>query len=152
MHPLFHEAPLPPTRIWVRPEHRWADVTRDPRIPIEVDLSELEGVDVDLSELDAPLVHVEVAVAPYSESNFFEELDGALGVFVATYRDLPIGARAAVTVFLPGDVGFEATAVVAFHRRADGCWPGLGLRFEQLSPSALRSVHRFAWWRPPMLA
>lgn len=95
---------------------------------------------------------IEVAVAPYSDSNFYEDLDGRVGVFVATYRDLPMGKPIRVEVHLPGGRGFEAIGKVEWARTAEDCWPGVGLRFVSLSGAARALVRRFMRCRPPMLA
>lgn len=110
-----------------------------PSIEIPIDVDELEPV------------ALEVSIARQSESAIWEGLDGEVGVFVATYDELPIGTEVNLTVHLTGERPFETRARVVWLRNAPGLWPGLGLRLLENRPDVWFRIQRFSQrWRAPM--
>jgi uncharacterized protein (TIGR02266 family) len=70
------------------------------------------------------------------------------GVFVATYRQLPVGSIVSVTLTLPDD---EPPIVVTTYVRwtrertdADDVLPGVGLQFVDLDRHSIARIRRFA--------
>lgn len=102
---------------------------------------------------DRSLVQAEVSVA--SDSQFFTGLAGNLstgGVFVATYRMLPVGGRVAMQIVLPeGDV--LATGIVRWVREpSSGGAPGLGIAFDgPIAEEDIRRIEQFCAIREPLL-
>lgn len=110
------------------------------QIPIDIEEPALEE-----------LAALEVSIARESESAVWEGLDGELGVFLATYDELPIGTEVRLTVHLTGERAFETRARVAWLRNAPGLWPGLGLRLLENRPDVWFRLQRFSHrCRPPM--
>lgn len=104
-------------------------------------------IDVDEPELLA----LEVSIAPQSESAIWEGLDGELGVFLATYDELPLGTEVMLTLHLTGERPFVSRARVVWLRNAPGVWPGLGLRLLENRPDVWFRLQRFSQrWRAPM--
>ncbi|MCA9615528.1 MAG: hypothetical protein KC586_22385 [Myxococcales bacterium] len=103
-------------------------------------------------ELEEPTtLALEVSLAPQSESAVWEGLEGELGVFLATYDELPIGTEVKLTVHLTGERSFETRARVIWLRGADGMWPGAGLRLLENRPDVWFRLQRFSRrCRPPM--
>jgi uncharacterized protein (TIGR02266 family) len=99
------------------------------------------------------LVEAEISVA--SDSQFFTGLAGNIstgGVFMATYRLLPIGAPVTLRMALPeGEV--LATGTVRWVREAStGATPGLGVAFDgPLGGDTLQRILRFCAIREPLL-
>lgn len=99
-------------------------------------------------------VVLDVDVAPDSESHFFVDLSGDAshaGIFVATWRDIPVGTAVVVEASLPG-----GRIVVSGHVRwvrDAGCeaGPGIGVALEALSESDIARVARFWAECPPYL-
>lgn len=102
---------------------------------------------------DEPDACLEVGLAPRSESNLVAGYDGRVnGVFVATYRALPIGARVDLTLCLPGGAEVDCHARVEWTREA-GCrdgLPGIGLRFASIDPEDDDLLQTFAAYREPL--
>lgn len=101
------------------------------------------------------LPELEVALAPRSESNFYGGFDeNPDGVFVATYRDLPIDTPVYVIVHLPAGYLFRTAALVEFVREPDAATPeapaGVGLRMCGLDARMRRLIHEFARQRAPL--
>jgi uncharacterized protein (TIGR02266 family) len=102
---------------------------------------------------DRCLVEAEVSVA--SDSQFFTGIAGNVstgGLFVATYRALPVGGRVAMQIALPeGDV--LATGVVRWVRDASsGAAPGLGIAFDgAIGNDDIERIERFCAVRRPLL-
>jgi hypothetical protein len=110
-----------------------------PSIEIPIDVDEPEPV------------ALEVSIARQSESAIWEGLDGEVGVFLATYDELPIGTEVTLTVHLTGERPFETRARVVWLRNAPGLWPGLGLRLHENRPDVWFRIQRFSQrWRAPM--
>lgn len=94
---------------------------------------------------------LEASVALHSDDCFWEDLDGRLGVFVATYDSHDVGTKVWVDVHLPGGVTFGALAKVQWVREASQSWPGLGLRFLCMESHDHDAVRTFLRCRPPLL-
>lgn len=121
-------------------------------------LPESAGSTADLPSIEIPVdvdepepVALEVSIARQSESAIWEGLDGEVGVFFATYDELPIGTEVVLTVHLTGERPFETRARVVWLRNAPGLWPGLGLRLLENRPDVWFRIQRFSQrWRAPM--
>jgi uncharacterized protein (TIGR02266 family) len=100
-----------------------------------------------------PRVVVAVAVGLETESHFFAGLSGdvsAGGVFVQTYRDLPVGSPVEVQFDLP-DAQLQAHGRVRWHRdSSDSSPPGVGIAFEDLSDEDRQVIQRFCERRAPL--
>lgn len=74
------------------------------------------------------------------------------GLFVATYRHVPVGSAVAVAFDLPGGPRIEARGEVRWVREneAGESRPGLGIAFTDLTPSALAHIVDFCKSRPPL--
>lgn len=100
---------------------------------------------------------IEANVGATSETNFYVGFSGDVadgGVFVATYNALPAGTRVEVTVTLPGGFEMKVPGTVHFVRDpmdmlADS-EPGMGVRFDELTPKHRELVMRFIRKRPPI--
>ena len=150
------------------------DVPTQVDVIAPVDRDGLDSFDVDLFELDQlpstsirldpapvhpppapapddpPPIHLEVVVDTTSENNFLQDLDGELGVFVATYETLVTGTRVLLTVHMPAG-SVELLCRVDLHRCADDdAWPGMVLRLDSMSFDAFQQVKRFTRWREPL--
>jgi uncharacterized protein (TIGR02266 family) len=102
----------------------------------------------------APRVRVEADITLASESQFFTGLTADLsggGVFVATYRVLPLGCPVAMQLALPdGDLLARGTVRWLRGASSDGA-PGLGIAFDGLDPIARLRVECFCQTRAPLL-
>ncbi len=100
-----------------------------------------------------PRVVVVVAVGLETESHFFAGLAGDIsegGVFVQTYRDLPVGSPVEVQFDLP-DAQLHAHGRVRWHRdSSDSSPPGVGIAFEELAEEDRRLIQRFCERRAPL--
>ncbi|MEC7522283.1 MAG: PilZ domain-containing protein [Myxococcota bacterium] len=115
--------------------------------PLGLRVPEIEPVRV-----PAPEAFLEVALAPYSDSNVVVDLDGRVdGVFAATYRELPLGAHVEVRLCLPGGVELMTRATVRWARAASTGRPGLGLAFARLDAEDADLLQTFAAYREPEL-
>ena len=100
-----------------------------------------------------PRVSLAVEINFASESHFYAGLSGDLsegGVFVETYRELPIGSEVALEFSLPnGTVTTQGS--VRWHRDAsDSSPPGIGIAFDDLSADEKNVVHAFCKARAPL--
>jgi uncharacterized protein (TIGR02266 family) len=98
-------------------------------------------------------VKLEVDVGMHSESHFFTGLSGDLsegGVFVATYRDVPIGSKLEVDLPLP-DGTIQVHGVVKWTRPAsEDSKPGIGVAFETLPEEQRARIAKFCAEREPL--
>jgi uncharacterized protein (TIGR02266 family) len=98
-------------------------------------------------------VVVSVAVGLGTESHFFAGLSGDVskgGVFVQTYRDIPVGSDVEVLFDLP-DGQLRTHGRVRWHRdNSDSSPPGVGIAFEELRTDDWRLIQRFCERRPPL--
>lgn len=98
-------------------------------------------------------VAVEINLA--SDSQFFSGLAGDIsegGLFVSTYRALPIGSAVDLEFSLPGsDAPLHARGVVRWLREHSTGQPrGVGIAFDALSEEDRERIHRFCEMRPPL--
>ncbi len=100
-----------------------------------------------------PRATVTVAIGLESESHFFAGLSGDIsegGVFVQTYRDLPVGSDVEIRFDLP-DGELMAHGRVRWQRaHSDSSPPGVGIAFEQLGDDDRRMIQRFCEHRAPL--
>jgi len=130
----------------------------EPSLELDIELAEPRpaaavdpdpSIEVDLDGL-APERHaLEAAVALRSESHLWEGFDGDLGVFVATYRELPIGSPVTLTLHLLGEPTLTLHATVRFLRDDPSQWRGLGLQLDQPTAYLREAFRRFGRRRPP---
>lgn len=87
-----------------------------------------------------------------SDSHFFVGLTNDIsagGLFVSTYRELAVGAQLALEFALPEGV-VRVQGTVRWRRDSSEMTPGVGIAFEQLSPSDEKLIRRFCDRRPPL--
>lgn len=102
-----------------------------------------------------PELELEASLAANSSSNFWLGLTGSDivrhgGVFIETFRAVPVGTRVSVQLFLPGGFEFRAQGVVAWSRES-GTSPGCGVRFTALSSEGESLIARYVRKREPLL-
>lgn len=120
-------------------------------VATETDAPSFPSLEIPIDVDEPEPVALEVSIARQSESAIWEGLDGEVGVFLATYDELPIGTEVALTVHLTGERPFETRARVVWLRNAPGLWPGLGLRLLENRPDVWFRIQRFSQrWRAPM--
>jgi len=99
-------------------------------------------------------VPIETDVSLESDSQFFTGLTGNLstgGVFIATYRPLPVGCTVVMKLSLP-DGELRVKGTVRWSRdTSSGASPGLGVAFDELSPADAERIARFCELRAPLL-
>jgi uncharacterized protein (TIGR02266 family) len=99
-------------------------------------------------------VSIEAEVSMGSETQFFTGLGGNLsagGLFVATYRTLPVGCSVALHVSMP-DGAFVAKGTVRWVRDVStGASPGLGIAFDRIGAEEAGRIARFCAERAPLL-
>lgn len=98
---------------------------------------------------------LEIEVDVTSGHNFFsgrtrDASEG--GLFVQTDLELPIGSKVQLVIRLPGSLGIEADAEVAWALSDEhGVVQGIGVKFLALAPRTLEVIKRFMSARTPML-
>jgi uncharacterized protein (TIGR02266 family) len=100
-------------------------------------------------------VSVSVDIHLASESHFFSGLSGDVsegGLFLSTYRPLPIGSTVDIEFSLPGsDATLHARGEVRWLREHSPDEPrGVGIAFEELAEEDRARIHRFCTMRPPL--
>lgn len=104
------------------------------------------------SKVPGSSVFLEVDVTPGSDSFFFVDLTGDLGhpgIFIATWRDVPVGRAVTVTAHL-SDGRIVVSGAVRWVRSADcEAGPGLGITLAPLSEEDGARIARFCAERPP---
>jgi uncharacterized protein (TIGR02266 family) len=99
-------------------------------------------------------VPIETDVSLESDSQFFAGLTGNLstgGVFVATYKQLPVGCHVVMKLSLP-DGELSAKGTVRWSRdTSSGASPGLGVAFDELAPADVERIAKFCELRAPLL-
>ena len=97
-------------------------------------------------------VALEVDVSPGSESHFFVDLRGDVtdaGIFVATWRDIPVGSAVAIASELP-DGPIVVTGRVRWVRDARcETGPGIGVALDRLAAGDVARIARFCADWPP---
>lgn len=132
-----------------------SEARAEPLPDVEIEIDEPRTFD-EWDEVLSALPELEVALAPRSESNFYGGFDDEHpdGVFVATYRELPVKSALYVVVHLPGGYRFRSPALVEFVREApdadDGIPAGLGLKMCGLDARMRQLIRNFCKHRPPM--
>lgn len=131
----------------------------DIEIAVEEPACEERDVDIDVELPPAreyrafdrgPARHpLEAAVALRSESHLWEGFDGELGVFVATYEELPIGTPVELTLHLLGEPPLTLHATVRFLRDDPTQWRGLGLQLDHPTAYLREAYRRFGRRRRP---
>lgn len=104
-----------------------------------------------------PRVWVELEVSLGSEHNFYAGLAENLsagGVFIATHQLQKVGSKIDLSLRVPDSAEvFELVGEVRWVRvynvHSDTS-PGLGIRFEALTPEATAAIHRFLGQREPL--
>jgi hypothetical protein len=91
-----------------------------------------------------------VELTPFGEAHLYADLDGAVaGIFVPTYRPLPVGASVRVAIDLD-EREIEVRGVVRFVRDAsDESSPGVGVAFDAIDDEAKDALERYAEIVPP---
>jgi uncharacterized protein (TIGR02266 family) len=99
-------------------------------------------------------IAIELEVALTGDSEFFAGLTGDIargGLFVGTYRTLPIGERVELTFSLPNGAVIRTQGQVRWSRAAStGASPGLGISFESLSDADRAHIEDFCAARAPL--
>jgi uncharacterized protein (TIGR02266 family) len=98
-------------------------------------------------------VAVEVEVSLESESNFFVGLSGDVsrgGLFVITWRQVPVGTPIFVAIDLPGGRLLADGEIRWVREVAEGVSPGLGIAFVGLSEEDRKRVDQFCAKRAPL--
>ena len=73
------------------------------------------------------------------------------GVFVATYKPLPIGSAVALQLNMPNGDKLVAKGTVRWLRSASNIdWPGMGVQFEELEEKVAMRIKRFLVLREPI--
>jgi len=103
----------------------------------------------------SPRVSLAVDIHLASHSHFFSGLSGDIsegGLFLSTYRSLPIGSVVDLEFSLPGsDRMLQARGKVRWVRDHSAFGPrGVGIAFDELSPQDRKRIHEFCSVRPPL--
>jgi uncharacterized protein (TIGR02266 family) len=106
----------------------------------------------------SPRVPLEVEVGIDTHTNFyvgFCENLSAGGLFVATFRLLPVGTEIALTFTLPDETPVSVNAVVRWIRdphdlEVRDVPPGMGLQFVDVGPTEQTHIERYVAQRDPM--
>jgi hypothetical protein len=107
---------------------------------------------------DQPGQCVEVFLGLHSPSNLYRGVSADIvadgGVFVATYKLLPLGQRVLLRIGLPGNLEFEAEGVVRWHRDSrlanEDNSPGYGVKMTSVTEPGRRLLSRYAALREPL--
>jgi type IV pilus assembly protein PilZ len=100
-------------------------------------------------------VSVAVDIHLASDSQFFSGLSGDIsegGLFLSTYRALPVGSAVDLEFSLPGsDSPLRARGAVRWLREHAPDQPrGVGIAFEELADEDRERIHSFCALRPPL--
>ncbi|HTS79462.1 MAG TPA: TIGR02266 family protein [Myxococcaceae bacterium] len=127
-----------------------------PRAPAQP-LGRMSAVSPSGSGRSSTRVPLQTQVDLTSDSNVFTGFSTNLsegGVFVATLKALPVGTPVDLTFSLPGKARIAVHGEVRWTReiddRAPDVFPGVGVRFVDLSPEAAQALHRFVAEREPL--
>lgn len=129
-----------------------ADATRRGQRETAPDLAAVGAAAAPRRQL--PRVRMQTEIDLHSPSNFFTGFSENLsdgGVFVATDRDVPIGAEVELAFALPDGVEIRGRGIVRWSRDAgEGHEAGLGVQFVDLGGAAREAVERFLTARDPI--
>ncbi len=102
-------------------------------------------------------VKMQAAVDFTSDNNFFAGFSANIsdgGLFIATVNLLPLGTEVDVSFSLPSGERIEARGVVQWVREVNDqlpdAFPGMGVQFAQLHPSAHEAIAQFLAQRDPL--
>jgi uncharacterized protein (TIGR02266 family) len=99
-------------------------------------------------------IAIALEVALSGDSEFFAGISGDIargGLFVGTYRTLPIGESVELTFSLPNGAVIHTHGRVRWARAAStGAAPGLGISFESLSDEDKAHIEAFCAERAPL--
>lgn len=102
-------------------------------------------------------VKMQAAVDFTSDNNFFAGFSANIsdgGLFIATVNLLPLGTEVDVSFSLPSGERIEARGVVQWVREVNDqlpdAFPGMGVQFAQLNPSAHAAIAQFLSQRDPL--
>lgn len=130
------------------------DVEVEVCVPSERDVEEaLAAYDEEQRASRRVAVAVDVHLA--SDSHFFSGLSGDIsegGLFLSTYRPLPIGSSVEVELSLPGsNAPLHARGEVRWLREHSTGQPqGVGISFDDLADDDRERIHRFCTMRPAL--
>lgn len=99
-------------------------------------------------------VELEVDIGVHSETNFYAGFSGDVsegGIFIATYKPLPVGTHTTVSFVLPGGHHVITEGVVSWVREAT--WdltPGMGVTFTRLADYDRQMIQWYAQQRTPI--
>ncbi len=107
------------------------------------------------SQRRAPRRSCELELEFTEDTHFYAGLTQDIsqgGVFIATYRLLPVGSRLDLSFDLPDGTEIRTRGEVKWLREGacSGERPGMGVAFSELSEDALIAIHRFCSERPPL--
>ncbi len=110
-----------------------------------------------LKKRQAQRVKMQAAIDLHSDNNFFSGFSANIsegGVFIATVDHVPMGTTVDLSFSLPTGEKVQAAGVVRWVREINDkdpdSFPGVGVQFTQLDPSAADAIHRFISQRDPM--
>ncbi|MEN9797707.1 MAG: hypothetical protein RL653_1403, partial [Pseudomonadota bacterium] len=102
-------------------------------------------------------VRMEASVDLESETNFFTGFSTDIsegGLFVATVDLLPIGSEIELRFTLPSGRSVDVHGVVRWRRevndRQPEIFPGMGVQFRSLEPTAASAIQQFVGTREPL--
>ncbi|MFO0597513.1 MAG: TIGR02266 family protein [Myxococcaceae bacterium] len=105
----------------------------------------------------SPRVKMQAAVDFTSDNNFFNGFSANIsdgGLFVATVNLLPLGTEVDLNFTLPSGQKIEARGVVRWVREVNDqlpdAFPGLGVQFANLNPTAQNAINEFLAQRDPL--
>jgi uncharacterized protein (TIGR02266 family) len=88
-----------------------------------------------------------------SESQLYAGLSGDMsegGVFIETYRSLPLGTMVELDIELPDETVTAIGTVRWIREPASGASAGVGVAFVIVSPAATAAIERFSRLRSPL--
>jgi uncharacterized protein (TIGR02266 family) len=91
-----------------------------------------------------------------TESNFYLGFTDDLseeGVFVATHAPRSIGSKVDLAIVIAGSAPIRTTGTIRWHRpwsEVSDSFPGMGIRFDDLSGDDAARIRQFAKAREPM--
>lgn len=105
----------------------------------------------------APRVALDADIGFQSDTNFYtgfsEDLSDG-GLFIATYNLLPVGAEVTINFTLPDGhlvvAKGHVTWVREFNEATPDVAPGIGVQFETLTETDMKSIRSFLRKRAPM--
>jgi uncharacterized protein (TIGR02266 family) len=109
------------------------------------------------SKRASPRVRMQAAITIGSDSNFYNGFSSDIsdgGIFVATVDQPPIGTEVDLSFSLPSGQRIECKGVVRWVREVNDkipdAFPGIGVQFTGLEPSANAAIRQFVDERDPL--